>query len=82
MFVPKAILIEPGTEIRGSDPSNLPHDLVGVFQPNHRVTNGTESADIIPDNSTNANANTNKTNLKTAEVITIYSGFIEPSTSR
>jgi plastocyanin len=31
MFIPDAILIEPGAEVRWSNPSNLPHNVVGVF---------------------------------------------------
>lgn len=80
MFIPKAILIEPGSKVRWSNPSNLPHNVVGVFS----QTTGSDDAkstSIIADNPTNANGNSNKTNLKTAEVITIDSGFIEPSAS-
>ncbi len=80
MFIPNAILIEPGAEVRWSNPSNLPHNVVGVFSQTTE-SDGAKSTGIIADNPTNANANSNKTNLKAAEVITIDSGFIEPGAS-
>jgi plastocyanin len=39
-FIPKAILIEPCTKVRWSNPSNLPHNVVGVFS----QTTGSDSA--------------------------------------
>ena len=80
MFIQKAILIEPGTKVRWSNPSYLPYNVVGVFSQTTE-SDGAKSTGIIADNPTNANANSNKTNLKAAEVITIDSGFIEHSAS-
>ena len=50
MFIPKTILIEDGTEVRCSKPSNLPHNVAGVFN----QTTGSHSAEstgTIPENS-------------------------------
>lgn len=78
MFIPKRLLIEAGTEVRWSNPSNLPYNVAGVFI----QTTGSDSAEstgIIPENSSASNGN--KTNTKSAEVIAIDSGFIGPSAS-
>jgi plastocyanin len=78
MFIPKTILIQAGTEVRWSNPSNLPHNVAGVFN----QTTGSHSAEnigIIPENSSASNGN--KTNMKSVEVIAIDSGFIGPSAS-
>ncbi len=77
MFVPKAVLIEAGSEIRWSNPSNLPHNVVGAFNQT-TASDASNTTGIIPENLTNSN---NKTNLETAGVITIDSGFIEPNAS-
>jgi plastocyanin len=77
MFVPKAVLIEAGSEIRWSNPSNLPHNVVGAFNQT-TASDASNTTGIIPGNLTNSN---NKTNLETAGVITIDSGFIEPNAS-
>jgi plastocyanin len=77
MFVPKAILIESDTEIRWSNPSNLPHNVVGAF--NQTITSDTSNTtDIIPENSNN---NNNNSNLESAGLTAIDSGFIEPNAS-
>jgi plastocyanin len=78
MFIPKTILIEAGTEVRCSNPSNLPHNVAGVFN----QTTGSHSAEStgkIPENSSASNGN--KINTKLAEVIAIDSCFIGPSAS-
>jgi plastocyanin len=75
MFVPKAILIESGTEIRWSNPSNLPHNVVGAF--NQTTTSyASNTTDSIPENSNN-----NNSNLESAGLTAIDSGFIEPNAS-
>jgi plastocyanin len=78
MFVPKALLIEAGSEMRWSNPSNLPHNVVGTFNQT-TASDASNATIIIPESSTNGN--NNKTNLETAGVITLDSGFIEPNAS-
>jgi plastocyanin len=79
MFVPKAVRIDAGSLIRWSNPSNLPHNVVGAF--NQTASSDTSNTTgIISENSTNRNNNSNA-NLETAEVIAIDSGFIEPNAS-
>jgi hypothetical protein len=79
MVISKTILIESGTEDRWSNPSNLPNNVVGVFNQT-TGSDSTESTGIIPENSSSA-SNSNKTNTKSAEVIAIGSGFIGPNGS-
>lgn len=76
MFVPKAVLIGAGSEIRWSNPSNLPHNVVGVFNQTTAI-DASNTAGMISDNSTGDN----NTALETAGVVTIDSGFIEPNAS-
>jgi hypothetical protein len=79
MVISKTILIESGTEDRWSNPSNLPNNVVGVFNQT-TGSDSTESTGIISENSSSA-SNSNKTNTKSAEVIAIGSGFIGPNGS-
>ncbi len=75
MFVPKTVLISPGSEIRWSNPSNLPHNVVGAF-------NQTAPKDAsYAANTISQNSSGNNTVLETAGVIAIDSGFIEPNAS-
>jgi plastocyanin len=78
MFVPKAVLIGAGSEITWSNPSNLPHNVVGAFNQTTAIDTS-NTAGMISENSTDSN--NNNTNLETAEVIAIDSGFIEPNAS-
>ena len=78
MFVPKAVLIGAGSEIRWSNPSNLPHNVVGAFNQTTAL-DASNTTGIISENSTDSN--NNSTNRETAEVIAIDSGFIEPNAS-
>lgn len=78
MFVPKAVLIGAGSEIRWSNPSNLPHNVVGAFNQTTGLDTSNNTTGIISENSTASN---NSPNLETAEVIAIDSGFIEPNAS-
>lgn len=78
MFVPKAVLIGAGSEIRWSNPSNLPHNVVGAFNQTTALDTSNNTTGIISENSTASN---NSPNLETAEVIAIDSGFIEPNAS-
>ncbi len=76
MFVPKAILVEAGSEIRWSNPSNLPHNVVGGFNQT-TASDSSNTMGIIPEYKTNNNS----TNMETSGVIAIDSGFIEPNES-
>ncbi len=76
MFIPKAVLIEAGSEIRWSNPSNLPHNVVGAFNQTTAI-DASNTAAMISENSTGDN----NTALETAGVRTIDSGFIEPNAS-
>lgn len=78
MFVPKAVLIGAGSEIRWSNPSNLPHNVVDAFNQTTGLDTSNNTTGIISENSTASN---NSPNLETAEVIAIDSGFIEPNAS-
>jgi plastocyanin len=78
MFVPKAVLIGAGSEISWSNPSNLPHNVVGSFNQTTALDASSTTA-MIFENSTDSN--NNNTNLETEEVIAIDSGFIEPNAS-
>ena len=51
MFVPKAVLIETGSEIRWSNPSNLPHTVVGAFNQT-TASDANNITGIIAENST------------------------------
>jgi plastocyanin len=79
MFVPKAVLIESGSEIRWSNPSNVPHNVVGAFNQT-TASEASNTTRIISENS-NGNSNNNNTNVESAGAITIDSGFIEPNAS-
>jgi plastocyanin len=76
MFVPKAVLIDAGSEIRWSNPSNLPHNVVGAFNQTTTI-DASNTAGMISENSTGDN----NTASETAGVMTIDSGFIEPNAS-
>ena len=78
IFVPKAVLIGAGSEIRWSNPSNLPHNVVGMFNQTTAL-DASNTAGMISENSTAGN--NNNTNLETVGAITIDSGFIEPNVS-
>ncbi len=71
MFVPKTVLVGASSEIRWSNPSNLPHNVVGAFN-----QTASKDASTISHNSTG-----NNTVLETAGVIATDSGFIEPNAS-
>jgi plastocyanin len=77
MFVPKAVVIDVGSVIRWSNPSNLPHNVVGVLNQTTASDAG-NITDTISENSTSKNANVE---ASSAAVIAIDSGFIEPNAS-
>jgi plastocyanin len=77
MFVPKIVVIDTGSEIRWSNPSNLPHNVVGAFNQTAPI-DISNAASTISENSTGTN---NTTTLEPAGVMAIDSGFIEPNAS-
>jgi plastocyanin len=77
MFVPKAVVIDVGSVIRWSNPSNLPHNVVGVLNQTTASDAGNITG-IISKNSTSKNANVE---ASSAAVIAIDSGFIDPNAS-
>ena len=79
MFIPKIVLIANGSEIRWSNPSNLPHNVVGAFNQTAPI-DASNTGSIISENSTGT-SNNNNTTMEPAGVIAIDSGFIEPNTS-
>lgn len=77
MFVPNAVIIyDAGSIVRWSNPSNLPHNVVGVF--NQTIASNTaNTTGIIPENSTENSSNTNAE----TSAVAIDSGFIQPNQS-
>lgn len=77
MFVPNAVIIyDAGSVVRWSNPSNLPHNVVGVF--NQTIaSNAANTTGIIPENSTENSSNTNAE----TSAVAIDSGFIQPNQS-
>ncbi|HWS19116.1 MAG TPA: plastocyanin/azurin family copper-binding protein [Nitrososphaera sp.] len=74
MFVPKVVLIGAGSEVRWSNPSNLPHNVVGAFNQTSAL-DASNTTRILSENSSNNSTNS------TVEAIAIDSGFIEPNAS-
>ena len=74
MFVPKVVLIGAGSEVRWSNPSNLPHNVVGAFNQTTAL-DASNTTRILSENSSNNSTNS------TVEAIAIDSGFIEPNAS-
>lgn len=58
MFVPRAVVIDAGSVIRWPNPSNLPHNVVGVFNQTTASDAGNNNTGIILENSTDGNNNT------------------------
>jgi hypothetical protein len=52
MFVPKAVLIDTGSAIRWSNPSNLPYTIVGTFNQTKASDANYSATGIIAENST------------------------------
>jgi len=90
MFIPTTVIVKEGSTLRWSNPSNLPHNIVGIFNQTAKsqdaVVNNTSI--IIPNNLTGNKNNTNKDNKTTnataegpSSVIAIDSGFVQPTDS-
>jgi plastocyanin len=88
MFMPNAIVVDAGSNVRWTNPSNLPHNVVGIFNQT-TAQDAVNSTGLIIDNSTN-NTNNNNTNANEAQtsspssssgVTAIDSGFIQQGQS-
>jgi plastocyanin len=88
MFMPNAIVVDAGSTVRWTNPSNLPHNVVGIFNQTtaHDAVNSTG---LIIDNSTNStNNNTSSGDTQqlspqssSSGVTAIDSGFIQQGQS-
>jgi len=94
MFMPNAIVVDSGSNVRWVNPSNLPHNVVGIF--NQTIAqDAVNSTGLIINNSTSStNTNTNNNNARTntddaetspqstsSGAIAIDSGFIQQGQS-
>jgi plastocyanin len=86
--MPNAIVVNAGSTVRWVNPSNLPHNVVGIF--NQTTAQDTaNSTGLIIDNSTNGTNNNNNNNSNDAQsssqfssgVTAIDSGFIQEGQS-
>jgi plastocyanin len=87
VFAPNAIVVDAGSTVRWTNPSNLPHNVVGIFNQT-TAQDAVNSTGLILDNPTNS-SNSNNTNdaqtsppsSSSAAVIAIDSGFIQQGQS-
>ena len=88
MFMPNAIVVDAGSNVRWINPSNLPHNVVGIFNQT-TAQDAVNSTELIIDNSTNNIHNNNNTNANGTQsspssssgVTAIDSGFIQQGQS-
>jgi plastocyanin len=84
MFMPNAIVVDAGSTVRWINPSNLPHNVVGVFNQT-TAQDAANSTGLIIDNSTNNTNNTNTIDAQSSQsssgVTAIDSGFIQQGQS-
>lgn len=88
MFMPNAIVVDAGSNVRWINPSNLPHNVVGIFNQT-TAQDAVNSTELIIDNSTNNIHNNNSTNANDTQsspssssgVTAIDSGFIQQGQS-
>jgi plastocyanin len=82
MFMPNAIAVDAGSNVRWTNPSNLPHNVVGIFNQT-TAQDAVNSTGLIIDNSTNSTNNTNDRQSTTSSsgVTAIDSGFIQQGQS-
>ena len=87
MFMPNAIVVDEGSAVMWTNPSNLPHNVVGIFNQT-TAQDAVNSTGLIIDNSTNStNNNNNNTNdaqsspSSSSGVTAIDSGFIQQGQS-
>ncbi len=85
MFMPNTIVVDGGSTVRWTNPSNLPHNVVGIF--NQTIAqDALNSTGLIIDNSTNnnnnnTNANDAQSSPSSSGVTAIDSGFIQQGQS-
>lgn len=88
MFMPNAIVVDAGSNVRWINPSNLPHNVVGIFNQT-TAQDAVNSTELIIDNSTNNINNNNSTNANDTQsspssssgVTAIDSDFIQQGQS-
>lgn len=88
MFMPNAIVVDAGSNVRWVNPSNLPHNVVGIFNQT-TAQDAVNSTGLIIDNSTNNINNNNSTNANDTQsspssssgVTAIDSDFIQQGQS-
>ena len=88
MFMPNAIVVDAGSNVRWINPSNLPHNVVGIFNL-PTAQDAVNSTELIIDNSTNNIHNNNNTNANDTQstpssssgVTAIDSDFIQQGQS-
>lgn len=83
-FMPNAIVVDAGSTVRWVNPSNLPHNVVGIFNQT-TAYDAVNSTGLTSDNSTNSNTNNNNAQpspqSSSSSVTAIDSGFIQQSQS-
>lgn len=85
MFMPNAIVVDADSNVRWINPSNLPHNVVGIFNQT-TAQDAVNSTGLIIDNSTNSTNNTNDaqsspSSPSSSGVTAIDSGFIQQGQS-
>jgi plastocyanin len=86
MFMPNAIVVDAGSAVRWINPSNLPHNVVGIFNQT-TAQDAVNSTGLISDNSTNSTTNNNnaqpspQSSSSSSGVTAIDSGFIQQGQS-
>jgi plastocyanin len=79
MFMPNAIVVDAGSTVRWINPSNLPHNVVGVFNQT-TAQDAVNNTGLIIDNSTN-NTNDAQSSQSSSGITAIDSGFIQQGQS-
>lgn len=79
MFMPNAIIVDAGSTVRWINPSNLPHNVVGIFNQT-TAKDAVNSTGLIIDNSTN-NTNDAQSSQSSSGITAIDSGFIQQGQS-
>src|ERR671915_1353825 len=85
MFMPNTIVVDGGSTVRWTNPSNLPHNVVGIFNQT-TAQDAVNSTGLIIDNSTNntnnnTNANDAQSSPSSSGVTAIDSSFIQQGQS-
>ncbi len=90
MFMPNAVVVDAGSTVRWVNPSNLPHNVVGIFNQT-TAQDVVNSTGLIIDNSTNSKNNDDdiqsssssspQSSSSSSSAIAIDSGFIQQGQS-